>query len=263
MQRTRLLTTPACPADTRKILQMPLKAWAVLCEYRGPAIVRVASCLRTSLVVVRGNTKSFLTGNPEMSATLQLTPHMDAAGLQCFRESMQQCRCYLEYGSGGSTVYAATVAEPPAIISVESDKAWIEKVRNAIGQAHSKLYLEYCDIGEVGNWGAPKNDGRITDYWKYAATPWEIAQRLDLVPDTILIDGRFRVASFLLSLVSARIGTRILFDDYLDRPHYFIAERFCPVAETRGRMAVFVAARNYSVADICQRIAEFSVLPNC
>jgi hypothetical protein len=210
-----------------------------------------------------GRLNSPLAVDTAMPATVQLTPHLDAAGLQCFRESMQQCRCYLEYGSGGSTVYAAMVAEPPTIISVESDKVWIGRVRNAIGHAHSKLHLEYCDIGEVGDWGTPKNDGKIADYWKYAATPWEIAGRLELVPDTILIDGRFRVASFLLSLVSARIGTRILFDDYLDRPHYFVAERFCQVAETRGRMAVFLAARNYSVADICQRIAEFSVLPNC
>jgi hypothetical protein len=125
------------------------------------------------------------------------------------------------------------------------------------------LYLEYCDIGEVGNWGTPKNDGKICDYWKYAATPWDVARRLHLVPDTILIDGRFRVASFLLSLVSARTGARILFDDYLDRPYYFVAEQFCPVAETHGRMAVFVAERAYSVPEICQRIAEFSVLPNC
>jgi hypothetical protein len=204
-----------------------------------------------------------VTGDIEASATAQLTPHMDAAGLQCFRESMQQCRCYLEYGAGGSTVYAATIADPPAIISVESDKIWIDKIWSAIGQTHGKLYLEYCDIGEVGSWGAPKNNGKITDYWKYAATPWQIARRLELVPDTILIDGRFRVAAFLLSLASARIGTRILFDDYLDRPQYFVAERFCQVAETHGRMAVFVAARNYSVPDICQRIAEFSVLPDC
>jgi hypothetical protein len=213
--------------------------------------------------MVRGNTNLHSSGDAEMSATVQLTPHMDAAGLQCFRESLQQCRCYLEYGSGGSTVYAATVTEPPTIISVESDRVWIEKVRNAIGGTHGRLHLEYCDIGEVGSWGAPRNDGRIADYWKYPATPWQIAARLQLVPDTILIDGRFRVASFLLSLVCARVGARILFDDYLDRPHYFVAEQFCPVAEKRGRMAVFVAARNYSVADICQRIAEFSVLPNC
>jgi hypothetical protein len=198
-----------------------------------------------------------------MSATMQLTPHMDAAGLQCFQESLQRCRCYLEYGSGGSTVYAATLAEPPTIISVESDPAWIEKVRGAIGPAHGKLYLEHCDIGEVGHWGAPRNHGRITEFWRYTAAPWAIAARLALIPDTILIDGRFRVASFLFSLVSARVGTRILFDDYLDRPHYCVAERFCQVAETRGRMAVFVAANHYAVADICQRIAEFSVLPNC
>ena len=36
-----------------------------------------------------------------------------------------------------------------------------------------------------------------------------------LVPDLILIDGRFRVCCFLSSLKYGNVGTKILFDDYL------------------------------------------------
>lgn len=148
-----------------------------------------------------------------MSALLQLTPHMEPEGLLCFQEFVKGAQCYLEYGSGGSTVHVAKIAQVPAIISVESDKVWIDRVRETIGPTSCKLHLEYCDIGEVGEWGNPKTRDKINDFWRYAAIPWQLANRLNLVPDTVLIDGRFRVASFLMSLVSARVGTRILFDE--------------------------------------------------
>ena len=66
----------------------------------------------------------------------------------------------------------------------------------------------------------------------------------------------------LTSLLRARIGTRIMFDDYLDRPRYFVVERFCSIEMMHGRMAVFTAARDFNVLDICDAICEFSVLPD-
>jgi len=188
---------------------------------------------------------------------------MEPEGLACLEQFVRGVQCYLEYGSGGSTVHVAKVIQVPTIISVESDKLWIEKIREAIGPTGCKLFLEYCDLGEVGEWGNPKNRDKVCDYWRYAALPWQVARRFNLVPDTVLVDGRFRVASFLTSLLSARVGTTILFDDYFDRPEYFAAEHFCPLQERRGRMAVFSAAKSFSIAEICERIAQYSVLPNC
>jgi hypothetical protein len=192
----------------------------------------------------------------------RLEPHMDADGLRYFQESLKRSRCYLEYGSGGSTAHAAKIAQIPTIISIESDKLWIEKVRKTVGIVSSKLYLEHCDIGEVGDWGNPKTKDKVDDYWKYAAMPWGMARSLNVVPDTVLVDGRFRVSCFLFSLVSARVGTTILFDDYLDRPEYYVVERFCQLHEKSGRMAVFVVAKSFSIPEICEKIAQYSVLPN-
>jgi hypothetical protein len=195
-----------------------------------------------------------------MSEPVQPIPHMGDEGLKCFQETLKRSRCYLEYGSGGSTLYAASVAQVPIIISVESDGAWAEKVRASISVANCKVLLEHCDMGEVGDWGTPKNRDKIDNFWRYAATPWHIAKRNHLVPDTVLIDGRFRVASFLISLVTARVGTPILFDDYFDRPDYFVVEEFCQLEQRRGGMAVFLAARNFSVSDICGTIAQYSIV---
>ncbi len=188
------------------------------------------------------------------------TPHMDPEGLRCFQETLAASKCYLEYGSGGSTVYACDVAKVPLVISIESDKAWSDKVCASIQNADAKLLMHHCDLGEVGDWSFPKTKDRIGDFWTYSVNPWQTARAGNHVPDTILIDGRFRVATFLYSLLCARVGTTILFDDYLDRPYYFVVENFCRLRESRGRMGVFTVAQNFSMPDIAAAIAKYSIV---
>lgn len=187
-------------------------------------------------------------------------PWMDEQGLLCFKEALQHSRCYMEYGSGGSTVYACCTAQVPVVISVESDQAWIEWLRPQLADSPSTVLLTHCDIGEVGPWGVPRAPDRMNHFWRYMATPWQVAKQHHHKPDTVLIDGRFRVASFLFSLLSARVGTTLLFDDYMDRPEYFVVEDFCPLREVRGRMGVFTASASYAMADLAERIAEYSVV---
>lgn len=177
-----------------------------------------------------------------------------------FKELLQASNCYLEYGCGGSTVYACNNAKVKTVISVETDKTWADKVRHSLESTESALYIEHCDIGELGEFGKPKNLDKVEDYWKYIVTPWEIAKQAHQVPDVVLIDGRFRVASFLYSLVCARVGTPIFFDDYFERPQYFVAEAFCKLTERHGRMALFTTSHNYALTDLIARIAQYSVI---
>jgi hypothetical protein len=48
---------------------------------------------------------------------------------------------------------------------------------------------------------------------------------MEINPELILIDGRFRVGSFLTSYQRAIPGTIILFDDYYSRPEYHFVEK--------------------------------------
>jgi hypothetical protein len=88
--------------------------------------------------------------------------------------------------------------------------------------------------------------------------PWQVANKLELIPDAVLIDGRFRVASFLYSLISARVGTILMFDDYLNREKYFIVENFVKLQEKHGRMGVFYVEHDYNLPEIVSTIAEYS-----
>jgi hypothetical protein len=193
-----------------------------------------------------------------MSDEVALFPSMDEDGLKYFAQAVAKSECLAEYGCGGSTVYAATTANLKAIISVDTSKVWVEKVNYQLSRSKSLLILLHCDLGEVEDWGYPKSRDKSQDFWRYMVTPWHVAKLNHLTPDLVLIDGRFRVASFLYSLVSADVGTVIMFDDYLNRSEYFIVEKFCPLFERHGRMGVFVVEKNYSVSEIVSVIAQYS-----
>jgi len=188
-----------------------------------------------------------------------ILPSMDAEGFAFFRNSIKKSKCYLEYGSGGSTIYAANTANVESIISIESDKKWVGIVQQSLASIRKNIHLEHCDIGEVANWGAPKNTNKINCFWEYSTKPWALAAKNNLHPDLVLIDGRFRVASFLYSVMCSDAGTIVLFDDYTDRPQYAVVEDFCSLKSSHGRMGVFVVDKKYSAPDIAAKFAKYSI----
>jgi hypothetical protein len=185
-------------------------------------------------------------------------PSMDKDGLKFFTNAISRSNCFLEYGCGGSTSYAANIAKVRNIISVDTSNIWIDNVKKSLSNKDTRLLISHCDLGEVGGWGQPINRDKSSDFWRYMVTPWQVANKHELIPDTVLIDGRFRVASFLYSLISARIGTLIMFDDYLNRDKYFIVEKFLKLEEKHGRMGVFYVEHNFTLPEIVSTIAEYS-----
>ena len=145
----------------------------------------------------------------------------------------------LEYGSGGSTVLAAEMPGK-TIYSVESDRAWADNLRTYLETANtvkSMPQVYHADIGPTGIWGWPEGHAHIARFHKYPMAIWNSTGFKH--PDVVLIDGRFRVACFLASVLSAQKPMTILFDDYGDRPNYHIIEEIVPMKKIVGRMAVF------------------------
>jgi hypothetical protein len=73
---------------------------------------------------------------------------------------------------------------------------------------------------------------------KYTNGIWDQLKERKFEPDLIFIDGRFRVATFLMSLINAP-GAKIIFDDYMDRPEYQIVETILPLSYSVGRLGIF------------------------
>jgi hypothetical protein len=174
-----------------------------------------------------------------MSAQLQppkLT--LPPAEAEAVCEAYAAARVILEYGSGGSTVVAAQV--PGArVFSVESDADWVKMMAEwfAANPAKANLTLHYADIGPTKAWGMPVNNRSVGKWPGYPNSVWDLADFEQ--PDTVLIDGRFRLACFMTVLLRAVRPVTVYWDDYIDRKPYHEAESFVKPVRFHGRMAEF------------------------
>jgi hypothetical protein len=186
-------------------------------------------------------------------------PHFDESGAAYFRSRIAACKCYLEYGSGGSTVAVAQQGIP--FTSVESDRQFLAAVETRVRQAAPSADGRYIavNIGMVREWGYPvftSLTSRRKAKWKaYPVAPWP----MDPLPDIILVDGRFRIACALASIkqMYGKIEFEILFDDYKERPYYQVMEHFARLHAIHGRMAVF-KQKSISLAELETTLEKFS-----
>ncbi|WP_439122439.1 hypothetical protein [Marivita sp.] len=154
------------------------------------------------------------------------------------RDLYSQSDVILEYGSGGSTVLASEM-EGKTVYSVESDPDWCQMMQTYFDHAGStsEVNLHYANIGPVGKWGRPKTDAKWTRYHRYPNSVWDLEGFA--APDLVLVDGRFRVACVMTTLLRTEKPVTLLFDDYVGRKQYQRVERFIEPVEIRGRMARF------------------------
>ena len=152
-----------------------------------------------------------------------------------FKRIVKDATCYGEYGCGQSTRWIIRNTNTP-IISVDSSAEWVKFVSSTEKFDEQIVNLHHEFVGEIGEWGRPINY-KYRDYFKkYVEYLWFQEKK----PDTVLVDGRFRVCCFLTSLKYANEGTRILFDDYVNRPHYHFVEKYVNRIEVCGRQALFI-----------------------
>ena len=138
----------------------------------------------------------------------------------------------------------------PNIYSVESDQAWLEGIKSAKEQAenpYNGLHVcKWVDIGTTGDWGYPTTTTNHMHYWKYPFSAW-LSEEMINRPDLVLIDGRFRIACLLATIMYAKSKTTVLFDDYFDRPWYHFIEDIIKPAGGADRMTIFEINGNTTI----------------
>jgi hypothetical protein len=157
---------------------------------------------------------------------------------EAVRQAYAGARVVLEYGSGGSTVIAGENPEA-TIYSVESDADWAAMMQRWFVENPPKgrVIVHHADIGPTREWGQPVNNRHVSLWPGYPNSVWDRADFQN--PDTVLIDGRFRLACFLTVLFRAERPVKVLWDDYMPRPAYHLAERLCSPVASYGRMVEF------------------------
>jgi len=172
--------------------------------------------------------------------------HLDEQTLALWQSTLGPGKRYLEYGAGGSTVAAFKVGAD--VTSVESDKRWVSAVEGACqGLAHDEfagdpnLSITYANLGFSGTWGYPLfaqlTAARVRRWAYYSLAPWLGCKEFS--PEIILVDGRFRVACVIASLLFCRNADAVVIvDDYRNRPQYGILAEIAYVEEVVGRSLV-------------------------
>jgi protein O-GlcNAc transferase len=153
----------------------------------------------------------------------------------------------LEYGTGGSTFLALQANQKSIVYGCDTDSKWLTRLTTevAISGYGNRFIPVHQDIGTTKEWGYPiLNDGetilnRVHQMVNAPIQPWRILANTKSSPDVILIDGRFRAASFLTSLANISKPCIILLDDYVKRPKYHIVERLIKPARLIDRAAIF------------------------
>lgn len=154
-----------------------------------------------------------------------------------FEEALSKGSRYLEYGSGGSTLIALRTPSLGKIDSVESDADFIEKHLKPDGLVDENLKsgrLRFLipRIGKLGAWGHPVDREAEHLYPNYALCPWFDRAK----PDIILVDGRFRVASALATLIECPGGTLLIHD--FNRSLYRVLDAFVSIYDAVGTLVV-------------------------
>ena len=91
-------------------------------------------------------------------------------------------------------------------MSVESDPAWVDAVSQHPEIAplilSGNTAILYGNIGPTKSFGAPASMDHVHKWPTYIRLPWVEWARRGTMPELVLVDGRFRVAACLSTIVT-------------------------------------------------------------
>lgn len=190
-----------------------------------------------------------------------MKPYLDNRDLPLFEKYYNKCNILLEYGSGGSTYYAATECNNlKHIYVVEGDSGWIKKLKETI-PIENQSKITFIDMKldcKPNSFGYPS-----TNCSKDSQLNYSLQVKPEYNCDLIFIDGRFRVSCCLNCYDNISDECMILFDDFLDRPHYHIVLNFFEIIEKgNGRMVVLKKKENIDREALKNAIEKYQLVPN-
>ena len=182
---------------------------------------------------------------------------------EMFDQLIKNSKYYLEFGTGGSTIRALQKSKAK-VYSVESSQAWIDtisryKIINFFRK--KRLTLFYVNIGKTKNWGYPADESLRHLYPDYSAKVFETINKEKL--DTVFVDGRFRVACVLSTIINVYPSTRvrIIIHDFWSRSHYHDILKYLDEIESVDDLAVFSLKEKIDLEKVRQDYKKFKLVP--
>lgn len=203
--------------------------------------------------------------NQHLPTPIHYPFRMSAKEKLMFDENIKQCRNYLEFGLGGSTLRA--LQKTDAIVHVvESSISWIELMRGypLIRQTEGKrLFIYHIDIGPVGKWGYPSslNNTDTASFEKYSADVFNFLDKKSI--DLILIDGRFRVACALKSIIEChKSNAKILIHDFTKREEYHVLLKYLTRTHQADSLVLFEIKKYLDLNLVRNEYEKYKIIPH-
>lgn len=178
--------------------------------------------------------------------------------IELFSSILRESEFVLEFGSGGSSILAVECSVTK-LISVESDREWIEKISDQVNHINlsTEINFFFADIGPTKEWGYPVDKCSISKWPNYWGKVWEAYPDLSNV-DCILIDGRFRVACALNALLYASDDALIVIHDFNNRSFYSEILKLTKVIKSIDTLVVLKKIKTISKNVLLEKIETFS-----
>lgn len=143
-----------------------------------------------------------------------IQPRMTAGELALFDYCVSAARSYLEFGAGGTTVRSLELGVD-RLDCVETDPSWVKRIRATpqvqFAENAGRVEFHLVDVGPLREWGYPADQSHIRNWPEYSLGIWS---RIKAPPDIVLIDGRFRTAVALASMLFLPSSSTILVHDF-------------------------------------------------
>ena len=168
----------------------------------------------------------------------KMKPFMPNKETKLLYKYLDKATYYFEFGSGGSTYQASLKDNIKEIWAVENDNNWLKKLKNKITSENvNYIFINMNLVKKFG--GKPKNRKDIEKWYQYSRALKNLDDKSIIKQiDTVLIDGRFRVACALNCFGVINDDTVLLFDDFHNRKFYHKVLDYYTVIEETGRMVV-------------------------
>ncbi|MFG1433237.1 hypothetical protein V5F69_19575 [Xanthobacter sp. V2C-4] len=194
---------------------------------------------------------------PGLDPKAPLLPRMSDPEREMFQRALEGVENFLEFGAGGSTALAARTGVK-RIVSVESDVQWLDLLAQRPEIAAVDFTALHIDIGPTGAWGMPSDPAAAPKWPAYYQAVWN---RLSWQPDLVLVDGRFRVACTLATILNCAPETRIVIHDFWNRPQYHVVLRHLDTLERIDTLGVFRAKPTLVVKDLVSDLLAHACNP--
>lgn len=181
---------------------------------------------------------------------------------ELLKKTIKNSKNHLEFGTGGSTFFTL-IHSDTFVTSVDTNMPWISFVKrykiikNSLGE---KLEIHFIDIGPTKYWGYPKDETHREKFPKFSSEIFQITDPSKY--DTVLVDGRFRVACTLQTILNCfqNKDLKILIHDYSLRDDYKVVEKYLDIVDAEKTLFVFKIKENINLSEVAEEYEKYKFI---